>query len=189
MCKLLDSHQALTLVTSRKCPVHWFCYSNAARVLLLATGSWARKIQCYQIAANDLVKLPSFKLPCSAGVTLRADDVSLVLLYGKVYCCHVERGARGLVLYRLYRDAVVALWRYQLYFDNMVVSGVDSVLLVHHLVEAVTVLFTNFRGLTCPWPPRWRWGLAQTAPLPSLTTPRCLRVEEMRRCGTSCPLT
>ena len=130
-CKLLDSRRGLALATSRKHPVHWFRYSDAARVVLLASGPRARKIQCYQVAANELVKLPGFELPCPGRGALRAEDVSLVLLYGKVYCCHADRGAKELVLYRLYRDAAVPQRRYRMYFDRVAVSVVDNVLLVH----------------------------------------------------------
>ena len=145
-CKLLDSRRGLALVTSRKHPVHWFRYSDAARVVLLATGPRARKIQCYQVAANELVKLPGFELPCPGGAALRAEDVSLVLLYGKVYCCHADRGAKELVLYRLYRDAAVPQRRYQLYFDRVAVSVVDNVLLVHDPDSAVTVPYDILSG-------------------------------------------
>ncbi len=150
-CRLTDSRQGLTLVASRKHAVHWYKYSEAARVVLLATGARARKIQCYQLAASELVKLPSFELPCNSHAEpVRAEDVSLVLLYGKVYCCHVDRSARELVLYRLFRDSVVPQQRYRLYFDHAAVSVVDNVLLVHDPGEAITVLYDILSGSDQP---------------------------------------
>ena len=164
-CKLQDSNRSLALVTSRKHPVHWFRYSDAARVVLLATGPRARKIQCYQVAANEMVKLPSFELPCPGGTALRAEDVSLTLLYGKVYCCHADRVAKELVLYRLYRDAAVPRRRYQLYFDKVALSVVDNVLLVHDPDSAVTVPYDILSGSDHPVASPLALGLGPGGPV------------------------
>ena len=142
---LLESRRGLKLVDSRKHAVNWFKYSHATRMVLLSTGPLGRRIHGYQLAAEELVKLPKFDIAAVAkadkDTALDAGDVALVNLYGRLYCCLTDRRAQELVLYRLFKDSVTPQHRFRVYSAVTALCVVDSVLVAIHMEEQVALMF------------------------------------------------
>lgn len=68
-------------------------------------------MQGYQFTAKGVAKLPPFQIAAStpaatpsppAASRLDPADISLLTMYGRVYCAYLNRPARRLLLYRFY---------------------------------------------------------------------------------------
>ncbi|GAB4823944.1 hypothetical protein N2152v2_010990 [Parachlorella kessleri] len=78
------------------------------------------------------------------------DCVWVVTLYGRVYLCHLDKGARVLRLYRMYRDVIMLFHAYEVFSDAVTLSEIDSVLLVHDVHSGVVLLLDVLTGNPTP---------------------------------------
>lgn len=121
----------LQLVDTKSHTITWYKYSHETRVLLLAksntagggsstaaggsstaggggagggsarggSGGGSIRLQGYQFSSRGILKLPTFEACCVP----TPEDVFLINLYGRVYCCILDMPAQRLLMYRVYR--------------------------------------------------------------------------------------
>eukprot|EP00803_Ostreobium_quekettii_P010198 evm.model.scf_2036.1 EVM.evm.TU.scf_2036.1 scf_2036:21671-28216(-) len=153
--------QGLHLRDRFKHTVRWFIYTHATRVVLLGIGATAARVQGYQFANKDIIKLPGFELDAAqrpiapeelmnpsmnAWSTKRPplvgkDDVALFTLYNRVFVCHIDIARMTLKFYRVFMDTVMLVRTYDLFSLQVHFSVVDNVVLVHHTQASVVVLY------------------------------------------------
>ena len=102
---------------------------------------------------------------------LSPDSIFPLALYGKLFCCHVSSTRQRVVLYRLYKDAIIKQFSYPTYSACVGISVLDNLLLVHHRDSGVVMLFdimtTSMQPFVSPLPARFHPG-AGGGNLPSL---------------------
>jgi hypothetical protein len=121
-----------------------FWYEPAERVVLLAIGSAASHrtevdIRPYQLLPPAPVRLPRMQLP---GPLLET-DVSMVRLYGALFCAHIDQKKATLTLHRITREPGgqhrIAL---QLYIPgSFELSSVDNLLCCHSRESNISMLY------------------------------------------------
>ncbi|KAK9835222.1 hypothetical protein WJX81_006819 [Elliptochloris bilobata] len=140
LCTLAPGGQALSLRSQLAHPVRWVRYDHGTRLALLGTGEQGLWLQGYQFAAEGLVKLPPFQIAAStpgatpappAASRLDPAAVRLLALYGRAYCAFLDRPGRRVLLYRLFRDAVVLERSYEAGAPDCELGVADSLLLLH----------------------------------------------------------
>jgi hypothetical protein len=157
----LALHQGgLKLVRSVALAVSWCLYSHETRIVLLATGKHDSEVHGMQIQPTGIVRIPHFTvaLPTptptrhprddgppitssSPARSLNHADVTVVCLHGRIYLCHTDGPSRQLVLYQLFRDYVVRKHVIPLPSEDVSVSQLDSLLLVHCRDADVSMIF------------------------------------------------
>ncbi|EFN57382.1 hypothetical protein CHLNCDRAFT_142780 [Chlorella variabilis] len=159
--------------------VQWYTYSPETHMVVLGFGSSGAKLQAIQFSKAGTLKLPLLDLTPPWGSPIRPvqaaavsaalegfsaargqperlvapDTCWVVVLYGRVFCAHHDRGAGLLRLYRMFRcgsaadagpllprDATSLAHQYEVYARQLELSVVDNVLLVHHIDSAVVML-------------------------------------------------
>lgn len=132
--------QTLGLRSQLAHPVRWVLYDHDTRLALLGTGEQGLWLQAYQFASDGLVKLPPFQIAASTpGATpappaaSRLDPASVRLLaaYGRAYCAFLDRPGLRLLLYRLFKDAVVLQHSYDAGAADFELGMADNLLLLH----------------------------------------------------------
>ncbi|KAL4448111.1 hypothetical protein ABPG75_005330 [Micractinium tetrahymenae] len=164
---VLPSLQGLRLESSVALQgVQWYTYSPETHMVVMGFGSSGAKLQAIQFSKAGTLKLPLLDLTppwgspirpaVAAAVSAALDGFSatreqparlvgpdtcwVAVLYGRVFCCHHDRAAGLLRLYRLFRDATSLAHTYEVYARQLELSVVDNVLLVHHIDSAVVML-------------------------------------------------
>ncbi|QDZ23319.1 Mic1 domain-containing protein [Chloropicon primus] len=160
--KLLDSRKGLQLKDAKKHPIRWYKYTADTRLIIIATGDDCTRLLGYQFAPQGLIKLPRFDIDLqnegkSKGKqALTSDSIHPIALYGKLFCCHINPLAERVVLYRLYKDAIIKQFSYPTYSPHMGISIVDNLLLVHHMNSGLVMIFdimtNNMQPFVSPLP-------------------------------------
>ena len=163
--KLLDSRKGMQMKEVKKHPIKWYKYTADTKLVLIATGEDCTRLFGYQFAPQGLIKLPRFDLDMQSGQAgpggvgkprLTSDAVHPVALYGKLFCCHINQQAERVVLYRLYKDAIIKQFSFPTYSSNMGISIVDNLLLVHHMNTGLVMIFdimtNNMQPFVSPLP-------------------------------------
>jgi len=152
-------------------PTRWVRYDHGSRVALLGTGEQGLWLQGYQFAADGVAKLPPFQIAAaSPGATpappaaSRLDPacVRLLTLYGRPYCAFADRPGRRLLLYRLFRDAVVLARSVDAGAPDFELGVADNLLLLHQ-PAARRVLLLDVAAPGGPPGPALPLGLAAPA--------------------------
>ena len=154
--------QALSLRSQLAHPVRWVLYDHGTRLALLGTGEQGLWLQGYQFAADGLVKLPPFQIAAStpgatpappAASRLDPKAVKLLALYGRAYAAFLDRPGRRLLLYRLFRDAVVLAHSYAAGAPDFELGVADHLLLVHQPAARRVLLLDVAAPAGSPAPP------------------------------------
>ena len=165
---LLPARNGLRLVEEkRKAGVCWLLYTHETRLALLGCGPQGNKLFGFQFSGAGHVKLPKFELPVptsSAGRTsIGPDSVRLLAVYGRLFCAHIDREARALVLYRFYRDALLRQHSFPLPSASVAISVIDNALVLHTLDSGVALVLDVLSASTHP--------LASPLPIGGVTHP------------------
>jgi len=165
---LLPARNGLRLVEEkRKAGVCWLLYTHETRLALLGCGPQGNKLFGFQFSGAGHVKLPKFELPVptsAAGRTgIGPDSVRLLAVYGRLFCAHVDREARALVLYRFYRDALLRQHSFPLPSTSVAISVIDNALVLHTLDSGVALVLDVLSASTHP--------LASPLPIGGITHP------------------
>ena len=153
---LLPARNGLRLVDEkRKAGVAWLLYTHETRLALLGCGPQGNKLFGYQFSGAGHVKLPKFELPLPAGgisgrAAIGPDCVRLLAVYGRLFCAHIDREARTLVLYRFYRDALLRQHSFPLPSADIAVSVIDNALVLHTLDSGVALVLDVLSASTHP---------------------------------------
>lgn len=161
--KLLDSGKGMQLKEQKKHSIRWYKYTADTKLVIIASGDDCSRLFGYQFAPQGLIKLPRFDIDLQHGVqpgtkkqALTPDLIHPVALYGKLFCCHINPGAERVVLYRLYKDAIIKQYSYPTYTSRMGISIVDNLLLVHHMNTGLVMIFdimtNNMQPFVSPLP-------------------------------------
>jgi hypothetical protein len=175
--KLLDSQKGLQLKEVKKHSIKWYKYTSDTKLVIIATGEDCSRLFGYQFAPQGLIKLPRFDIDIGESTnnsgdssqqqksgmggakhphTLSPDSIHPVAIYGKLFCCHVNSVAERVVLYRLYKDAIIKQFSYPTYSKDMGISVVDNLLLVHHMSNGLVMIFDimtkNMQPFVSPLP-------------------------------------
>ncbi|CAA6653842.1 unnamed protein product [Spirodela intermedia] len=145
----------LRLVEVKKFNVSWYVYTHESRLILLASGTQCKLISGFQFSSGGIVRLPKFemmmaKTDANQRPVLAAEDMHIVILYGRIYCLQLDRVGGQLQLYRFYRDAVVYQGSLPVYSSKVAVSVVDNVILVHQVGAKVVILYDLFLDSLAP---------------------------------------
>eukprot|EP00873_Tetraselmis_striata_P041404 jgi/Tetstr1/461668/TSEL_006768.t1 len=148
---LSSNHTALTYVKTLSHQVRWYQYTHESRMVLLGTGDRGVIISAYQFTAKEVITLPHFELtpyaaPGAPKPWLESNQVRLLTLYGRVYCCHMDPDGARLSLYRFYKDAVILQHEVELIGGPVELNGYDNLLLVHHLETGVVLIVDVGQG-------------------------------------------
>ena len=165
---LLPARNGLRLVEEkRKAGVCWLLYTHETRLALLGCGPQGNKLFGFQFSGAGHVKLPKFELPVPSGAQGRTsigpDSVRLLAVYGRLFCAHVDREARALVLYRFYRDALLRQHSFPLPSASVAISVIDNALVLHTLDSGVALVLDVLSASTHP--------LASPLPIGGVTHP------------------
>ncbi|PRW59246.1 colon cancer-associated Mic1 [Chlorella sorokiniana] len=171
------SRQALRLdATLPLQGVQWYVYSPQTQMVVLGSGSNGAKLQAIQFSRTGVLRLPLLDLTPPWGSPIRPgvaaaistaldgfsaardqpprlvgpDTCWVVVLYGRVFCCHHDRRAAVLRLYRLFRDATSLAHTFDVFAQQLELSVVDNVLVVHHIDSAVCMLIDIMDGSGSP---------------------------------------
>lgn len=149
---LLPARNGLRLVEEkRKAGVSWLLYTHETRLALLGCGPHGNKLFGFQFSGSGHVKLPKFELPAPlAGRSVGPDSVRLLAVYGRLFCAHVDREARTLVLYRFYRDALLRQHSFPLPSASVAISVIDNALVLHTLDSGVALVLDVLSASTHP---------------------------------------
>jgi hypothetical protein len=155
---LLPARNGLRLVDEkRKAGVAWLLYTHETRLALLGCGPQGNKLFGFQFSGAGHVKLPKFELPVAAGGATLAgrpcigpDCVRLLAVYGRLFCAHIDREARTLVLYRFYRDALLRQHSFPLPSAAVTLSVIDNAIVVHTLDSGVALVLDVLSASTHP---------------------------------------
>ena len=129
----------------KKHKVAWCIYSHESRLLLLAKTKGSGRMYGYQFTAHECVKLPKFYVDEST-LEPRKEDFAILVLYGRIYCCHFDRTACKLSLYHLFRDAIVKEMDVPVYSAHVRASAVDNTLIVHAMQAKVPIVLDVYQG-------------------------------------------
>ncbi|KAL9258990.1 Regulator of MON1-CCZ1 complex-like protein [Drosera capensis] len=145
----------LRLVESKRLNVTWYRYTHESRLVLLASGSQCKTCTGFPLSSAGVVRLPKFEMMMAKSEAnnkpvLAAEDIHIITVYGRIYCFQVDSVAMLLHSYRFYRDAVVPQGSLPIYSSKIVVSVVDSVLLVHQVDAKVIILYDIFADSRAP---------------------------------------
>lgn len=148
---LSSNHNALTYVKTLSHQVRWYQYTHESRMVLLGTGDRGVIISAYQFTGTEVITLPQFELtpyaaPGAPKPWLESNQVRLLTLYGRVYCCHMDPEGARLSLYRFYKDAVVLQHGVELIGGPVELNSYDNLLLVHHLETGVVLIVDVGQG-------------------------------------------
>ena len=165
---LLPARNGLRLVEEkRKSGVSWLLYTHETRLALLGCGTHGNKLFGFQFSGAGHVKLPKFELPAPSVTAGRSsigpDSVRLLAVYGRLFCAHVDREARTLVLYRFYRDALLRQHSFPLPSASVAISVIDNALVLHTLDSGVALVLDVLSASTHP--------LASPLPIGGVTHP------------------
>ena len=165
---LLPARNGLRLVDEkRKAGVAWLLYTHETRLALLGCGPQGNKLFGFQFSGAGHVKLPKFELPVPAGgAAVTPAAVRLLAVYGRLFCAHVDREARTLVLYRFYRDALLRQHSFPLPSASVALSVIDNAVVLHTLDSGVALVLDVLSASTHPLASPLPLG---GAPLPSLS--------------------
>jgi len=170
--KLLGSKKGLQLKEVKKHSIKWYKYTADTKLVIIATGEDCSRLFGYQFAPQGLIKLPRFDVDLQSGTdkgsqdsnyspgakkeALTPESIHPIALYGKLYCCHINSVAERVVLYRLYKDAIIKQYSYPTYSRHMGISVVDNLLLVHHMNSGIVMIFdimtNNMQPFVSPLP-------------------------------------
>mmetsp|Transcript_34517 Transcript_34517/g.47834 ORF Transcript_34517/g.47834 Transcript_34517/m.47834 type:complete len:727 (+) Transcript_34517:464-2644(+) len=177
--RLHPNRTGLQPVEVKKHQVAWYTYTHETRLVLLASSTSApARMRAYQFANSGIVKLPKFDLeppPASraerAPPAVDAGSVVLLVMYGRMYCAHLDTQQGQLTLYRFFRDALVCQHKVPLYSNQVRLSVVDNTLLVHNIDSGVVLVLdilssSPLHPLASPLPPH----VLPPHVLPSLST-------------------
>uniref|UniRef100_A0A7C9EC85 Uncharacterized protein n=1 Tax=Opuntia streptacantha TaxID=393608 RepID=A0A7C9EC85_OPUST len=147
--------QSLRLVESKRISVNWYFYTHESRLVLLASGMQCKNFTGFQLSSAGIVRLPKFEMlmaksEANSKPVLAAEDITVITVYGRIYCLQVDRTAMLLHCYRFYRDAVVQQGSLPIYSSKVAVSVVDNVLLVHQVDAKVVILYDLFADSRAP---------------------------------------
>jgi len=145
------NHSSLTYIKTLVHQIRWYCYTHESRMVILGTGDRGTFLAAYQFATEEVIKLPPFELspyaaPGAQKPSLETNQVRLLTLYGRVYCCHMDPDGARLTFYRFYRDAVVLQHEVELIGGPVELSTYDNLVLVHHLQTGVVLLVDVGQG-------------------------------------------
>lgn len=146
---------SLKLVDVKLSNVSWYVYTHESRLVLLASGMQCKTFLGYQFSAGGIIRLPKFdasmtKEEANRKPVLSPKDVHIATMYGRLYCLQVDRVAMELNIYRFYRDAVVPQGSLPIYSENVAISVVDGVLLVHQIASKVVLLYDILSDMKTP---------------------------------------
>mmetsp|Transcript_14673 Transcript_14673/g.41266 ORF Transcript_14673/g.41266 Transcript_14673/m.41266 type:complete len:671 (+) Transcript_14673:570-2582(+) len=149
--QLSSTHDSLVYVRTLSHQIRWYHYTHESRMVVLGTGDRGVVLWAYQFAAKEVIKLPQFELtpyaaPGAPKPCLETNQVRLLTLYGRVYCCHMDPDGACLSLYRFYKDAVVLQHEVELIGGPVELSSYDNLLLVHHLHTGVVLIVDVGQG-------------------------------------------
>ena len=152
---LLPARNGLRLVEEkRKSGVCWMLYTHETRLALLGCGAHGNRLFGFQFSGAGHVKLPKFELPVPSAVagrsTIGPDSVRLLAVYGRLFCAHIDREARTLVLYRFYRDALLRQHSFPLPSASVAISVIDNALVLHTLDSGVALVLDVLSASTHP---------------------------------------
>ena len=152
---LLPARNGLRLVEEkRKSGVCWLLYTHETRLALLGCGAHGNKLFGFQFSGAGHVKLPKFELPVPSATAGRSsigpDSVRLLAVYGRLFCAHIDREARTLVLYRFYRDALLRQHSFPLPSASVAISVIDNALVLHTLDSGVALVLDVLSASTHP---------------------------------------
>jgi len=176
--RVLRERRSLKLLRRVSQPVSWSVYSHETRLMLLAAGQQDNLLSGLQLQPRSAVRLPRFEVllsplqglplaqPLAQGQqrprrSLQARHVSVHRVYDALYCAHIDEEARKVVLYALYRDAVLRQHELPTHSARAALSVCDNLLVVHALDQQVATLFDLRINRFCPI----------SAPLPLATLP------------------
>ena len=171
---LLPARNGLRLVDEkRKSGVAWMLYTHETRLAVLGCGTQANKLFGFQFSGAGHVKLPKFELPvANSGPTPRPsigpDCVRLLAVYGRLFCAHIDRETKTLVLYRFYRDALLRQHSFPLPSASVALSVIDNSVVLHTLDSGVALVLDVLSASTHP--------LASPLPLGGIP-PQAVRTE------------
>ena len=171
---LLPARNGLRLVEEkRKAGVCWLLYTHETRLALLGCGTHGNKLFGFQFSGAGHVKLPKFELPAPSATAGRSsigpDSVRLLAVYGRLFCAHIDREARTLVLYRFYRDALLRQHSFPLPSASVAISVIDNALVLHTLDSGVALVLDVLSASTYP--------LASPLPIGGVTHPADVAAE------------
>jgi hypothetical protein len=155
---LLPARNGLRLVDEkRKAGVAWLLYTHETRLALLGCGAQGNKLFGFQFSGAGHVKLPKFELPVPSSSaaspqrpSIGPDCVRLLAVYGRLFCAHVDREARTLVLYRFYRDALLRQHSFPLPSASVALSVIDNAVVLHTLDSGVALVLDVLSASTHP---------------------------------------
>ena len=148
--ELLPQAQGLRLVEDKRKPgVVWATYSHETRLSVLGCGPLGNKLFGFQFTGAGRIKLPKFELP-SVGLDGRQGEVSLLAVYGRLFCAHIDAEARTLVLYRFYRDALLRQHSFPLPSPRVALAVVDNALVVVTLDRGLALVLDVLSGSLHP---------------------------------------
>jgi hypothetical protein len=155
---LLPARNGLRLVEEkRKAGVAWLLYTHETRLALLGCGPQGNKLFGFQFSGAGHVKLPKFELPVPSSSaaspqrpSIGPDCVRLLAVYGRLFCAHVDREARTLVLYRFYRDALLRQHSFPLPSASVALSVIDNAVVLHTLDSGVALVLDVLSASTHP---------------------------------------
>ena len=162
--KLLDSKKGMQLKEVKKHTIKWYKYTADTKLVIISTGDDCTRLFGYQFAPQGLIKLPRFDIDLQSGQSggrgrkpvLTSDAIHPIALYGKLFCCHINKAAERVVLYRLYKDAIIKQFSYPTYSSTMGISILDNLLLVHHTNSGLVMIFdimtNNMQPFVSPLP-------------------------------------
>lgn len=149
--KLLESKKGLQLKETKKHDIKWYRYTADTKLIIIQDSS---RLLGYQFQVDTLVKLPKFQVDAKG--TLTPESIHPLALYGKLFCCHINALAERVVLYRLYKDAIIKQFSFPTYSKHMGISVVDNLLLVHHMDSGLVMIFdvmtNNMQPFVSPLP-------------------------------------
>ncbi|KAL7138634.1 hypothetical protein ABFS83_10G177200 [Erythranthe nasuta] len=145
----------LHLVETKKMNISWYIYTHESRLVLLASGMQCKSFTGYQLSSAGIIKLPRFEMAmvkpeANNKPILAAEDVHIITVYGRIYCLQFDRIGMLLHSYRFYRDAVVQQGSLPVYSNQIAVSVVDNVLLVHQVEAKVVIIYDLFADSQSP---------------------------------------
>ncbi|CAL9148508.1 unnamed protein product [Musa hybrid cultivar] len=145
----------LRLVEAKRFSVSWYVYTHESRMVLLASGMQCTIFSGYQFSSGGIIRLPKFEMAMAKAEAnhkpvLAAEDIHIVIIYGRVYCLQFDRVSMQLNLYRFYRDAVVQQGALPIYSSRIAVSVIDNVLLVHQVDAKVVIIYDVFLDCLSP---------------------------------------
>eukprot|EP00658_Telonema_sp_P-2_P018721 TRINITY_DN17332_c0_g1_i2.p1 TRINITY_DN17332_c0_g1~~TRINITY_DN17332_c0_g1_i2.p1 ORF type:complete len:692 (+),score=176.60 TRINITY_DN17332_c0_g1_i2:116-2191(+) len=121
---------------------NWYVHAPEAGLILCSTGTHGNIIYGYQITAKEIVKLPKFEVDIGGQVALAQADLKLCRVYTKLMCLHLDRTRKRLLIFEVQPKQVTKRYAINLHsHENVAVSVVDNLIVVHNLGSKVSMLF------------------------------------------------